>query len=79
MQHIDLFETPKKIPNKVYKILNEYWDKYEDMASYKDTQNMLNKIEKLGYTFDYYLDNVPFGLRPIGIKLNQLKGYEWMN
>ena len=46
-----------------------YWD-------YKDTKNLLNEIESVGYTFDYGLDNQPYGLRPIDVKLNELKGYE---
>ena len=37
---------------------------------------MQKDIEKLGYTFDSGLDNQPYGLRPIGVPLNHLKGYE---
>jgi hypothetical protein len=43
---------------------------------YKDTRNMLEEVESVGYTFGYGLDNEPYGLRPIGVRLNELKGFE---
>jgi len=33
-------------------------------------------VYKIGYTFDSGLDAEPHGLRPIGVKLNQLVGWE---
>jgi hypothetical protein len=74
--YVDLFEYPEKMPTKVAKIFDRYWEKYGDIMDYSDTANMLEEVENAGYTFDYYLDNEPYGLRPIGVRLNQLKGYE---
>lgn len=72
----DLFEHPEKMPKKLSKIFDRYWEKFEDMMDYKDTADMLKEVEAVGYTFDYYLDNEPFCLRPKGVNLNQIEGYE---
>lgn len=68
----DLFETPELIPNEVKIILDSY-DEVDD--SYEEIERILKKIENLGYTFDYGLDAVPYGLRPIGVKIEDLVGY----
>jgi hypothetical protein len=78
-QYIDLFEDYENIPSEVQEILDRYAEQFgEDFGrmDYKDMANMHKEIESFGYTFDSYLDNQPFGLRPIGVELNQLKGYE---
>lgn len=77
-EYEDLFENPDRIPAPVTAILERYWEEHGDMMDYSDTQRMLGEIEKEGYTFDYYLDNQPYGLRPVGVELKQLKGYEEM-
>lgn len=69
----DLFETPELIPNNVQSIL-ETFD--EDADPYRELDRILNEIKPMGYTFDYYLDAEPYGLRPIEIKLNELDGWE---
>ena len=56
---IDLFETPELIPTNVGLILSNITDD----ISYKDLHSILLQVEKLGYTFEYYLDAVPFNLR----------------
>ena len=76
---IDLFEDYENIPEKVQVILDRYSDEFGGDGSdmdYKDTQNMLEEVEAVGYTFGYGLDNEPYGLRPIGVKLNELRDYE---
>lgn len=77
--YVDLFEDYENIPLKVQVILNKYAEKFGDdfdEMDYKDTQNMLEDFEEVGYTFGYGLDNVPYGLRPVGVRLNQLKNFE---
>ena len=77
--YVDLFEDYENIPLKVQKILDKYAEEFGDDfggMDYKDTQNMLEEIEEVGYTFGYGLDNQPYGLRPMGVRLNQLKNYE---
>jgi len=77
--YVDLFEDYEKIPKKVQEIVDEYGANFGGDGSemdYQDTANMLKDVEAVGYTFSYGLDNEPFGLRPIGVRLNQLKDYE---
>lgn len=57
----DLFETPELIPDEVGLIL----EALEEGSSYEDLERILKKIKPLGYTFEYYLDAVPYGLRKI--------------
>ncbi len=69
-----LFETPELIPHEVQVIL-ETFD--EDSANtYHELDRILSEIEPLGYTFDYYLDAEPYGLRSVGTELNELEGWE---
>lgn len=76
---IDLFEYYENIPANVQEVLDRYSNKFgEDFGEmdYDDMAEMQKDIEKLGYTFDSGLDNQPYGLRPIGVELNQLRGFE---
>jgi hypothetical protein len=72
----DLFETPELIPDNVQAVL-ETFD--EDADSYRELDRILKEIEPLGYVFDYYLDADPYGLRPIGVELSELEGWEHIN
>lgn len=72
----DLFETPELIPSNVQSVLETF---NEDTDSYHELARLVNEIEPMGYTFDYYLDAEPYGLRPIGIKLEELEGWEHIN
>lgn len=72
---IDLFEDYENIPPNVQEILDKYEDAFMD-GDYKGLHEALKEVEKKGYTFDYYLDGQAYGLRPIDVPLNQLKGYE---
>jgi hypothetical protein len=73
----DLFETPELIPNEVQAIL-ETFDENTD-NTYFELDRILCEIEELGYTFDYYLDAEPYGLRPMGVELEELEGWEHIN
>ncbi len=56
----DLFETPDLIPANVLEVLESYEEPtYETLAA------MLKDCEAIGYTFDYYLDCIPFNLKKI--------------
>ncbi len=68
---LDLFETPHLIPVSVKRVFDTF-----PLDSYEELENVRHKVEKLGYTFEYYLDAEPYALRPIGIELNQIEGYE---
>lgn len=77
--YVDLFEDYENIPNNVQKVLDKYAENFGDDLSemdYYDMASMHDEIYELGYTFESGLDNMPYGLRPIDIPLNQLEGYE---
>jgi hypothetical protein len=77
--HVDLFEYYEKQPAKLSRIVKKYMKKFEnDDYDYQDSENFLKEVQAIGYTFDYGLDNEPYGLRPVGVKLNELKGWEDM-
>lgn len=63
---VDLFEDNNKQPIKVRKILSKY--ELEDGMDYRVLSKMQKELESIGYTFDYYLDGVPYDLRKIGQK-----------
>lgn len=60
---IDLFENHDKIPKTLQGIL----EKYNDLDDYVSLSNLLKETKEIGYTFDYYLDGVPYHLRPISM------------
>lgn len=61
----DLFETPEKLPAQVQAILNSF-DESKD--GYKECTRLENELKPLGYTFEWYLDAVPYNLRKIKTK-----------
>jgi hypothetical protein len=69
----DLFETPELIPEEVQAVLETFDENADD---YAELDRILAEIEPLGYTFDYYLNAEAYGLRPIGVELNELEGWE---
>jgi hypothetical protein len=70
----DLFQTPELIPDNVQAILDTF---SEDTGNtYTELARLVNEIEPLKYTFDYYLDAEPYGLRPINVPLNEVEGYD---
>jgi hypothetical protein len=73
--YIDLFEDYENIPANVQMILDEYSESFED-GDYIGMSKAQDELEQIGYTFNFYVDGDAYGLRPIGIKLSQLKGYE---
>ena len=69
----DLFETPELIPSEVQAVFDTI---DEDVDPYVELTRITREIEPLGYTFDFYLDAEPFGLRSIDMDLQKLEGYE---
>ena len=64
----DLFETPEALPQPVQDILN----KYGEVSTYSECENMLAELKPHGYTFEYYLDAIPFNLTTISKSLLNL-------
>ena len=68
-----LFEDYENQTEELNNILSKY--EYED-NTYQMLEKLHKEVNEIGYTFDSYLDAEPYGLRPIGIELNQLEGFE---
>ena len=67
VEGIDLFEDYENIPPKVQKVLDKYAESFED-EDYAGLGKAQKELEKIGYTFDFYLDGVAYDLRPVGTK-----------
>lgn len=65
-EYIDYLEDYDLAPVKVQKLLNKYMNFID--ADYITLGKAKKEFEKIGYTFEYYLDGVPYDLRPIGTK-----------
>ena len=72
---IDLFEDYENIPNDIQDILDKYSEDFED-SNYEGLSMALKEVRDRGYTFEYYVNGDAYGLRPIGVPLNELEGYE---
>lgn len=80
MVYRDLFEDYENQPEELAEIVSTYMEKFEEGDyDYDDSKRFLEEVESVGYTFDYGLDNEPYGLRPIGVELSQIEGYEDMD
>jgi len=62
----DLFEAPELLPNPIKAILSRYNDlEIEKGIEYTDLINMGKEMAVYGYSFDFYLDCVPYNLKKI--------------
>ncbi len=59
-EDFDLFEDFDNLPQNIQDIFFEYEDSDN---TYERNKEMLSKLNPLGYTFDYGLDAIPFGLK----------------
>lgn len=57
----DLFEYYYLLPLEVQMLLN----RYSHACTYEELELFLRQINDIGYTFEYYLDAAPFGLRKV--------------
>lgn len=73
VKHVDLFEHyDQQTPE-----LREITERYSEMDNdYENVENLLKEVEAVGYTFEYGLDAEPYGLRPIGVDISELEGFE---
>jgi hypothetical protein len=70
----DLFETPELIPDAVQTILESFDE--DAPNTYLELDRLTHALNAIGYTFDYFLDAEPYGLRPINVELQELEGWE---
>ena len=63
---MDLFECIEKLPNKVQAILSRYNAiELERGIQYADLMQMGKEMASNGYSFDFYLDCVPYNLKKV--------------
>lgn len=59
---MDLFEHYENLPEDIQEVILSF---DEDHDLYNECERLLEELKPLGYTFDYYLDGVPYNLRKI--------------
>jgi hypothetical protein len=64
---VNLFEDYENIPAELQAILDKYEDAFQD-GDYSGLEKALKEANKIGYTFEYYLDGQAYDLRKIGEK-----------
>lgn len=63
----DLFDHYENLPKNLLDILHKYQDN-EDL-NYITIEQMLKEVNEIGYTFEYYLDCIPYNLQKTFAKL----------
>jgi hypothetical protein len=59
---MDLFETPELLPKEVQEVL----EKYSEMDNtYENCNTLIDELNKVGYTCEYYLDGIPTNLKKL--------------
>ena len=66
-----LFENYKEQTEQLKVLVEGYFSKA--LRHYDDTVEFLHKIEQIGFTFDWGLDNEPYGLRPIEVSIDDIE------
>ena len=62
----DLFECPELLPENVQAILSHYNNiEIERGVQYSDLIQMGKEMAENGYSFDFYLDGIPYNLKKI--------------
>ena len=62
----DLFEHPNELPDNIQAILRQYNDlEIERGIQYADLIQMGKEMAENGYSFDFYLDCIPYNLQKI--------------
>lgn len=63
-EHIDLFDYMDSLPAE----LQEVFQNVDEELSDEEKQELISKVNELGYTFDFDMDGSPMFLRPIKIE-----------
>lgn len=71
-KYFDLFDRHELQPKRLAVVVSKH--SFEQYTN-EQLKSFLNEVNQIGFTFDFDLDLVPYGLRPINVKLNKLEGY----
>ena len=63
---IDLFEDWENLPTELTNLLIEFEDKDN---TYDACAKLVNALNEIGYTCEYYLDAQPFNLKKLDVEL----------
>ncbi len=58
----DLIQEYEYQSDEVKKILDNWDEKIDDGLEYTEIKEMLSEVRSAGFTFDYYLDALPFNM-----------------
>lgn len=61
-EKVDLFEHPELMPAPIKEIFDRYSEETGGDLTYQQCEAMLQECQAHGYTFEYYLDAVPYNL-----------------
>lgn len=74
---VDLFEDYEIQEPKLREIVQKINDAYdEDEVNTQFLQSRLDEAEAIGYTFEIDMDGSAYGLRPKGVEITELEGFE---
>ena len=68
----DLFEHYDEQPIELKKIVDNWSQRLDRGLSYKQVAEFFNECDAIGYTFDSGLDAKPYGLRLIGVDIDEI-------
>lgn len=71
-----LFEDFDSQPPELKKIMDRWQDRLVNGLTYENARTLSEELRAIGYEFDMGLDTEPYGLRPIGISIHELDGFE---
>jgi len=77
LDQVDLFENHNLLPPEVLAI----YDEFPDKLTYEECACFLQRMEAVGYSFEYYLDALPFNLKKytnknnIKTKMNKIRSF----
>jgi len=63
LEKVDLFDYPELVPDNIKGILDSYEN--GDELDYELCRQLVAELEQNGYTADYGLDAIPFGLKKL--------------
>lgn len=62
---VDLFKHLSWLPDEVREIAEVIVNNPDESFEYRECKGLQERMEELGYTFEYGLDGIPFGLKEI--------------
>lgn len=71
-----LFEDFNSQPLELKEVMDRWQNRLVNGLTYETARTFSKELRSIGYEFDMGLDAEPYGLRPIGIGIHELEGFE---